>query len=185
MFENIGINLVESFSIEDKIIKAMKTVYFIRHAKSSWDNVKLADIERPLNNRGLKDAPFMADFLKEKENPSFDGIFTSPAVRAASTALLFSKVFMVEPQVVPSIYEAEEDTILEILQELDDNLYQTVAIFGHNPTFTYLANLFSEDYISNVPTCGIFKVIGRVSKWSDFKPGNARVEATYFPKELE
>ncbi len=62
----------------------MKTLIIVRHAKSSWDNPDLKDIERPLNDRGEKDAPKMAKRLKEREITP-DLLLSSPAVRAIET----------------------------------------------------------------------------------------------------
>ncbi len=162
----------------------MKTVYFVRHAKSSWEDPRLRDIDRPLNKRGIRDAPFMASLLKEREQPQFDALISSPALRALTTAKYFGDLFMVKPRVEESIYEAWETTILMLIQSLDDQL-QTVAIFGHNPTFTALANRFSQRFIDNVPTCGIFKVEANVPLWSSFSPTNAEMKAFYFPKQFK
>ena len=162
----------------------LKTVYFIRHAKSSWENLRLPDIDRPLNPRGKRDAPFMANVLKEKQKPEFDALVSSPARRALTTARIFGDLFGLQPEVDRRIYEAWEGTIYEVIRSWDDDR-QTVGIFGHNPTFTTLANRFSHEMIDNLPTCGIFKVVAEIDRWQDFGPDEGRLHAFYFPKQFK
>lgn len=162
----------------------MKTIFFIRHAKSSWEDLTLADAERPLNKRGLRDAPFMAKLLRGKYQ-SVDHIISSPAVRAYTTAKYFAEEFDKKPEdieVVSFIYHSYEQQILDYIPQLDNNL-KTVCIFGHNPTFTGLANHFSEEYIANVPTCGIIKIEAEVDNWKSFNQKNAKLVAFHYPKQ--
>jgi len=161
----------------------MKSIFFIRHAKSSWEDSSLSDIERPLNKRGLRDAPFMAKLLKGKSIAP-DRIVTSPANRAFTTATYFAKELDIHENsmvVRKKIYHAYPEDVLSIIRTLD-NSDETVLMFGHNPCFTSIANRFSSDYIPNVPTCGIVQVDADVSEWTDFQEyGDLR--AFYFPKQ--
>ncbi len=160
----------------------MKTVYFIRHAKSSWENPGLRDFDRPLNNRGLRDAPFMATVLRNK-NVVIDRIITSPANRAKTTAGYFARALevtnFVEDEV---IYEAYLQEVLNLVKSQSDDLNQ-IMVFGHNPTFTSIANLFSTTYIANLPTCGIVKIEGEIESWSELSEETASVVEIYFPKQ--
>ena len=161
----------------------MKTVFLIRHAKSSWENPGLSDIERPLNKRGLRDAPFMAKLIKGK-NIKPDKLISSPANRAFTTAQYFSKELEVPEKAIvirKEIYHAYPEEVLRIIRNLDDD-DNVVFLFGHNPCFTSLANRFSSEYIPNVPTCGIVKVEAKVEKWSDFEK-QGKLGAFHFPKE--
>ncbi len=163
----------------------MKTIFLIRHAKSSWDNPAMRDFERPLNERGLRDAPFMADVLK-KTGAEPDLIVTSPAKRAATTAGFFGRAFGINEadfQVEQTIYAAEPRDISDIIAGLPESV-ETVLIFGHNPTFTDVANGFSKKWIENVPTCGIVRIEGAVEKWAEFSSENASVTAVFFPKQF-
>ncbi len=163
----------------------MKTVYFIRHAKSSWDNATLRDVDRPLNNRGQVDAPFMAKFLK-KSNIRPDKLISSPARRAFTTATYFADVFGIAESdilIVDQLYEAAPDTVLEIVRNLDAN-WSTVFVYGHNPTFTDVVNLFSEKFILNVPTCGIARVDDPTGEWAKFGGRHARLTAFHYPKQF-
>lgn len=162
----------------------MKTVLFIRHAKSSWDNPGLKDFERPLNPRGLRDAPEMASRLQQTGIKP-QRIITSPATRAYTTALFFATTFSIpetEIEVEEAIYHAWPDHILQLIHQLPEAL-DTIALFGHNPTFTALANMFSKTQIPNVPTCGIVKVEANVPTWKDFQRDTASVTDLMFPKD--
>ena len=130
----------------------MKTVYLIRHAKSSWKDLSLRDIDRPLNKRGKRDAPFMGQLLKE-QGVQPDALISSPANRAYTTACHFAKVFGIEKAAIikeAAIYEAWTKDILSIIQQQPLDRH-TICLFGHNPTFTSVANLFTSDYIAMSP----------------------------------
>jgi phosphohistidine phosphatase len=163
----------------------MRTLYLIRHAKSSWDNPALRDFQRPLNERGLHDAPRMAKMLAER-GAKPDLIVTSTAKRARTTALFFAAQFgIAEADLVEveSIYEASPQHILRLISELPDTA-TTVLMFGHNPTFTEVANCFTDDWIANVPTCGIVRIESDADTWRSTYEANTRVTACFFPKEV-
>lgn len=161
----------------------MKTVYFVRHAKSSWEDPGLSDIERPLNKRGFRDAPFMAKMMKGK-NANPDKILSSPANRALTTATYFSEALGIPTKgivVRKEIYHAYPEEVLNIIRNLNDE-DKTIFLFGHNPCFTSLANQFSDDYIPNVPTCGIVKVVAETNKWGEFEK-KGKLKEFYYPKQ--
>ena len=111
-------------------------------------------------------------------------LISSPALRAYTTAKEIAKSITYPEEnirIQDSIYEANPETMLRLIQDLDDN-YQSVMLFGHNPTFTELANLFSEVYIENIPTCGILCVLFDVSTWSAATPQTAQVLWFDYPK---
>jgi phosphohistidine phosphatase len=162
----------------------MKNVYFIRHAKSSWEDSSLSDIQRPLNPRGLRDAPFMAKMLKNK-NVQADFIISSPANRALTTARSFAKemgLSDVKIDVNNIVYGAYPDDVIQLIKKIGDNV-ETLLVFGHNPTFTSIVNRFTEDYIANVPTCGIVKIEADIDSWSAFSEANAVQTEFYYPKQ--
>ncbi len=162
----------------------MKSVYFIRHAKSSWDDMSLRDIDRPLNSRGLRDAPFMATVLKGK-GVKPNAIISSPANRAFTTASFFAKELDIpkkEIKIEPRIYEAMTSEIMDIIQNLPD-AYKLILIFGHNPTFTSVANQFTSQYLANLPTCGIFRVDANVESWSQFNDATGELTELHYPKQ--
>ena len=111
----------------------MKTIVFARHAKSDWTR-DLPDRKRPLNPRGLKDAPMMGRLLRAYEFQP-DAILSSPAVRALTTAELVAQELEQAPaiDVREEIYDGGPGGILGLIQELPENIH-SVMVFGHNPT---------------------------------------------------
>lgn len=163
----------------------MKTLYLVRHAKSSWDNNELRDIERPLNERGLKDAPMMAKLLKGKDIQP-DLLVSSPAIRAITTAAYFKiglEVDGADVWVQDEIYEAMTATIQHLIETLPESA-NTVMLFGHNPTFTSVANLFTNKYIDNIPTCGVVCIRSEAASWPEFSRNNSEVVGKFFPKDF-
>jgi phosphohistidine phosphatase len=162
----------------------MRHLYLIRHAKSSWDNPLLRDFERTLNSRGVETAPKMAELLW-KEGIKPDLIVTSPARRAMDTARFFGVQFgLMDDHFIPekNIYEASPTTILRIISQLPETA-KTVFMFGHNPTFTEVANLFtSDDFIENIPTCGVVCLKSTAQQWNELHEGNTIIEQKWFPK---
>ena len=107
----------------------MKSLFLTRHAKSSWNHVGLSDIERPLNSRGEKAAPFMGQLIYEKSDIP-DLLISSPANRAFSTAKAFAKIFgLIKNDIIinDTIYGAGPYQLLDIVKE-QDNLHQSVML---------------------------------------------------------
>ena len=162
----------------------MKRLYLIRHAKSSWKNPDQSDIERPLNKRGQRDAPFMGKRLK-KQNAKPDIIFSSPAKRASLTAeIIAKKIDYPEDKIAikESLYATNLPNILNIIHHLEDSIRE-VMLFGHNPEFTSLANYLTNHYIENIPTCGIFCIDFDIELWKDIDEGTGRFVFFDFPKK--
>jgi len=161
----------------------MKNLFLIRHAKSSWEDMSLKDFDRPLNPRGDRDAKDMANRLKDK-GIIFDKILSSPANRAKTTAKYFLDVLEIDEskfELVADIYDAYENNIIKLIQNTSNSVNK-LAIFGHNPTFTILANKFADNYIMNVPTCGILSVNFETELWSDFFDAPRKLLFFDFPK---
>jgi phosphohistidine phosphatase len=162
----------------------LRNVCFVRHAKSSWKYPELSDIERPLNKRGFRDAPFMAKKMKELEVYP-DLLISSPVKRALTTAMFFATEFGLQKQdlvIEDGLYGADPDDVIKILQKAS-NKKSSIFIFGHNPTFTMLANRFAGINLDNVPTCGIFQAKSMVSSWDRFSPDTGAFVAFYYPKQ--
>src|SRR5271157_4582531 len=112
----------------------MKTLFLIRHAKSSWDDTALPDKDRPLGDRGRRDAPKMGKRLAKRDVKP-DLILSSPARRALKTAEIIAKKLdykLGRILVVDCMYPGGADSLLRVINELDDGL-QCVMLFGHNP----------------------------------------------------
>lgn len=163
----------------------MKELYIIRHAKSSWSKPNLSDMERPLNKRGIHDAPKMAEILNKKLEGKLDLIYSSPAARAISTAQVFQSAFMniKEIDVRTDIYNASIEDVMHIIQTTDNDKIN-IAIFGHNPTFTYLLNYLASANIENLPTCGIAILTLNSDNWEDLHPTNIQLKELLLPKKL-
>jgi phosphohistidine phosphatase len=153
----------------------MKTLYLMRHAKSSWSFDDLSDRERPLNDRGRDDAPRMGQALA-KRDLKLDLIVSSPAVRALSTAVLVARELGYEHdkiKVEPGIYEADLDTLLAVVHELPDEA-NSVLLTGHNPTITDVANYLSPSPLSSeMPTAGVICLHFEARRWADVQQANA------------
>ncbi|MEJ1238481.1 histidine phosphatase family protein [Chryseolinea sp. T2] len=166
----------------------MKTLYVIRHAKSSWDVKTLDDIERPLNERGKRDAPRMAKRLKEKDiHP--DLLITSSAKRATSTAKRIAKVLKypkTDIKIMDKLYHADEDIMLDVLNKLKDK-HNVVFMFGHNPGLTDFVNsIMSEELdIDNVPTCGVVAFQFQAEHWNQVTWGTGKMMFFDYPKSRE
>jgi len=162
----------------------LKNLFLTRHAKSSWSNPGLADIDRPLNERGKKAAPFMGKLIVDKgEKPDF--LISSPANRALSTAKAFGGAMgLVENDIIidRTIYGAGAQQLLELVQDQDD-LYKSIMLFGHNPTFTSFVNLLTGNNIMNVVTCGVIRIDFEFSSWTNIDFGSGRLVYYEYPKK--
>ena len=147
----------------------MKTLILIRHAKSSWDSAGMSDSERPLNDRGKKDAPEMARRLR-KWGLKIDAMVSSHAERAFRTARFFAKEYDMKKDdivVEKALYGALSSHFEEVVAGLKDK-YNTVALFSHNPGITDYVNTLTNIRTDNIPTCGVFAVQADVESWKDF-----------------
>lgn len=162
-----------------------KTLFLVRHAKSSWDNPGLDDRQRPLNGRGKEEAPRMGKHLAGyKVKPEL--ITSSPAVRALKTAEKIAKElgFKKSDVVVnEGIYTFDGGSLIDIIKELDDK-YDTVMLVGHNPAITALANELSGAGIDNIPTCGVALIEFDARNWKEASGGGGRLVEFDHPKKL-
>jgi phosphohistidine phosphatase len=147
-----------------------KQLLLIRHAKSSWEDFSVPDFDRPLNERGKRDAPVMAQRLLEKQI-TIDAFIASPAKRASKTAQLFCKEYKREKEEIifnEQLYLAPPTVFYKVIQELDNSI-NTAAIFSHNNGITEFANLLTTARIDEIPTCGIFAIKFKSENWCDFE----------------
>lgn len=164
----------------------MKKLLLIRHAKSSWNDVSQKDFDRPLNDRGHRDAPRMAKRLL-KENISIDRFVSSPALRALTTAGYFAELYDTKKKKVvqePSLYLAGPEVFFNIISRLDDG-DKTVAIFSHNPGITEFVNRLGVARVDDMPTCAIFGVEADIKSWKDFEQAGKKFWLFDYPKNEE
>jgi phosphohistidine phosphatase len=160
----------------------MRIISFIRHAKSD-QSVNSPDFERPLNQRGLNDAPMMGKIIK-KEYSQPDLILASPAKRAKTTAKLIAQAIdYPETEIVfmENLYFADTETFFEIIHQLDDNFKQ-VFIVSHNPGTTYIINRISNTRLDHMPTCGIAEISFDVDYWSEIQDKSGLLKRFDTPK---
>ena len=164
----------------------MKTLYFVRHAKSSWKDSSLSDRDRPLNSRGKRDAPNMAQFLSNKvECP--DTFICSPSRRTLDTASHFLKAFGVSESDLDTkekLYHGGESAFESIIQSLNDNL-TSAMLFAHNPGITDYVNELTQSDIWNIPTCGMAGIKIDTHNWKNIGKANAELLFYYYPKGLD
>ncbi|MEA2091216.1 MAG: histidine phosphatase family protein [Campylobacterota bacterium] len=160
----------------------MKKLYIIRHAKSSWKDLRLDDFDRPLNKRGRLNAPFMGEKLKKKKVVP-DIIFSSSALRAKTTAKIIAKKIGFSEDIIfkNSIYDASVSTLHKILTKIDDK-NSIVFLFGHNPDLGMLSESYL-DFYENIPTCGIVEIEFNCNKWKDISNKNSKLISFDYPKK--
>ena len=125
-------------------MSAMKTLFLIRHAKSSWADPALPDKDRPLGDRGRRDARKMGKRLAKRDVKP-DLILSSPARRALTTAEIIAKKLDYKRKnivVEDRLYSSAVDDLLNVVQKLSDKV-ERVMLFGHNPELTEFAHRLS------------------------------------------
>jgi len=162
-------------------VSTLKKVIIVRHAKSSWTDFSLSDFERPLDNRGHHDALPMAARLKNAGHIP-QRIITSSAVRAKTTAQYFSDVFGIQVEESRDLYHGQADDYLDIIKSLDEKI-ECIALFGHNPGITFLANLIHMGCTDNIPTCGIVIAEVKSRLWAKSEWENMNLIGIMTPKD--
>lgn len=161
----------------------MRSIYLVRHAKSSWDSHGLADRDRPLNGRGKNDALKMGRLLAER-NEVPELIISSPAKRAFSTAKRIAnelgyKVKHIEKNEL--LYMADTEEFFTVITETPKKVHK-LMLFSHNYGITYFANYISGSNIENIPTCGIVRVDFEAESWKDIANQKGKLIYFEYPK---
>lgn len=162
-----------------------KQLVICRHAKSSWDDASLSDVERPLNKRGRRDAPEMGRRLAERGLLP-DLILASHATRAWTTAEAYADRLGYPPdriQVDPGLYTATAASLLALVRALEPRLGR-VLLVGHNPECTAFANLLGNLDLDNLPTGGIVALEFHTRSWQEILPGQGQLLFVDFPKNV-
>ncbi len=162
----------------------MKTLVLIRHSKSDWSDPNLTDIERPLNKRGKRDAPFMASLIKEKGLVP-DLILTSPAERALQTVKYFVEEFKLDKSKIvirEEIYSLGSLAIRKLISQMDDS-HNVIFLFGHNPDLSTLANQLLDVFIENIPTTGIVCIDFDFESWKEILNNKGKLRFFEYPKK--
>ncbi len=163
----------------------MKNLLLIRHAKSSWENFSVKDFDRPLNDRGKKDAPEMAKRLLQR-GITIDAFVASPAKRAQKTAVFFAEAYEQPATAIvfkEELYLATPAVFFNVIRNLSTSA-ETVAVFSHNEGITDFANQLTSTRIDNIPTCGIFAVRVHTDSWWEFKAAKKECWFFDYPKAV-
>ena len=152
----------------------------IRHAKSDTPDFITRDVERCLSAKGYGDAEMAAQWLKDYAGDP-DLMVSSPAIRAFTTALVFSHVFdypLEQLRLHASIYAASAHQLFYVIKELPDSSH-TVFLFGHNPGMSDFVNLLCGPVCDGLQTSGIAIISLPTSPWAGINEGDGRLEALY------
>lgn len=164
----------------------MKTVFLLRHAKSSWAEPGLGDDERPLNKRGRQDAPRMGRRF-DQLNHKVGRVILSPARRAQQTFRLFSEagnIHWPEPDTDNTLYFQGPQEIQNLVRA-QDNIHATLLLVFHNPDITRIANLARGNRINNIPTCGILQLSAEIDEWRQWSWAGSEAVFFDFPKNRD
>ena len=162
----------------------MKTLFILRHAKSSWENTGLSDFDRPLNERGLETAPFMGDLMKKNQfQPAL--ILSSPAKRAEQTAALIKQTAGIGGaiQFDQRIYEASPARLLEVISDQNEKI-KFILLVGHNPGLEGLLK-FLTGQPQPMPTAALAVIDLKTDKWSKANSSNGNLRILIRPKEVD
>lgn len=155
----------------------------MRHAKSNWDFPELSDHDRPLNNRGRKDAPLMGKELMARE-VTVDLIVSSSAVRALTTATLVAKELEYDTEKIAieeEIYRADKQELLSVIKNIP-NQFDTVLLVGHNYTLSELANMLSPEMVPTMPTAAVVCLQFNCNTWAEISKQQATCAFYDYPK---
>lgn len=163
----------------------MKTLYVVRHAKSSWDDPSLSDHDRPLNELGIRKTKIIVEYLKRnKVKP--DLLKSSSANRALSTAEIIAKAInypIEDIEIEDNLYHASSEEVYSELFVLPNSI-NSVMIFGHNPTFTYFVNGFVNPKMDNLPTSGVVSISFETDEWEKIAMVDYKINFVVTPKLL-
>jgi phosphohistidine phosphatase len=162
----------------------MRTLFVLRHAKSSWDHPGLTDVERPLNERGRKDAPRMGRLMRERALRP-DVILCSPAERTRQTVALFAAAALLdaEPRFDERIYDASAARLIDVVSGVEREA-EGVLLIGHNPGVEELIETLTGSR-ERMTTAALARVALDIDTWDDVSPGCGRLEWVVRPKELD
>ncbi|PLX01414.1 MAG: histidine phosphatase family protein [Marinilabiliales bacterium] len=166
--------------------KASKSVIIMRHAKSSWEDSSAGDHERGLMDKGIMRTKKVAEFMIVNNiNPQL--ILSSTAKRAVETAKIIADSISYEREKIvlsKKLYLSYTDDVFDELFEVDNNI-NSVMVFGHNPCFTDLVNMFLKKQIDNLPTSGMAVIEFKTDKWKEIPNSKFSVKHLIFPSKLD
>jgi phosphohistidine phosphatase len=164
----------------------MKTLYLVRHSKSSWEDQTLDDFDRPLKSSGIQDAYMMGSFIKSKGiNPGY--IISSPAARAINTAIIFATQLYYPTEkirIYKKLYESTPEDILEVIEKEVPNDVQSVMVFAHDPSLTRLYTMLTGRAVEKIPTSTVVGIELPISAWKEIRESKGETCCFDRPKEV-
>ena len=164
----------------------MKSLYFFRHAKSSWDTEGMPDDQRPLLPKGEMKTRLVAGYLKNR-GVRADLMISSQAVRAFETAKIVAAVLDYPVKKILKdrrIYDGPYNRVLDLIFGTSDDV-NSLMIFGHNPLITQLANLFLTTGIEVMPTSSVICLTFQTGRWEKLPSVTAVNDFYVYPKMLK
>jgi phosphohistidine phosphatase len=160
----------------------MKTIYLLRHAKSSWDDAALSDFKRPLNERGMNTAPFMGEVMSRRGYSS-SVIISSTAERAATTAELVKESAGLNAELRSDhrIYEASPNTLRTVASEIDDAM-DSAMLVGHNPGIEAFIRYLTGS-VEPMPTAALAVIELSIDSWKDLDAECGTIVEIIRPKD--
>lgn len=161
----------------------MKTLYLLRHAKSSWLNPDLDDFDRPLLEKGLKRSKLIIDYLLENDI-QVDLIISSPAARALATAEIFARALNYPVDSITKekkLYFGDSDSYYEQFFDVPKHV-NSMMLVGHNPSITNFANQFLETKIDYLPTSGLVSISFNTDKWEKAGIAKRKINFVVYPR---
>ncbi|MCX6326900.1 MAG: histidine phosphatase family protein [Bacteroidia bacterium] len=160
----------------------MKKLIFIRHGRAEDSSPETSDFERSLTLKGKIISKLIAQKVREKEN-SPGILITSPAFRALETAFIFAGEFGIDPEKIiinsKLYYKMNFHYLLEILSMVSEDC-DSVTLFGHNPSFSEIANGLCREGCDFMPKSGVICISFNIRTWSEIRHNTGNVE--YFLK---
>jgi phosphohistidine phosphatase len=164
----------------------MKTLFRMRHAKSSWGEPGMDDFDRPLLEKGKKRTRTIIHNLeKRKALPEF--IITSPAIRALETAKIIAHHYSIPPEnfrVDKQVYTADDLNASDIFFDIPNHV-NSLMVVGHNPSITNFANRFIPKPVDPLPTSSVVCIKSEIGEWNDICQNISAVKFILYPKQLK
>lgn len=155
----------------------------VRHAKAGWHDIAAGDFDRPLTDKGKRDAEIMAKRVFERKL-EIDFFISSPAKRARKTASFFLKQYGVDKDhliLKTELYLPSVSVFYNVLENCDDTV-QNLALFSHNSGITDFANSLTESFrIDEIPTCGVVVFQVTTNSWKQIRDSDKRIVFFDYP----
>ena len=161
-----------------------RRLFICRHAKAGRQDSGLDDFDRPLNERGERDALAMGRRLAQ-QGVRPDLIMSSPAARALATAEHYARQAGMPPDQIqrnPEQYAASVPALMALIRAVDPGI-GALMLVGHNPESTDLANVLGGLSIDGIPTCGIVALAFSGRTWADLQAGGGSLLFFDYPKQ--